>query len=38
MWNVDGTGGGPCPVAGSGISGIEPSDSTTIKLVVSLGN
>jgi hypothetical protein len=26
---VDGTGSGPCPVAGFGISGVEPSGSAT---------
>jgi hypothetical protein len=26
---VDGTGSGSCPVAGFGISGVEPSDSVT---------
>jgi hypothetical protein len=27
---VDGTGSGSCPVAGSGVSGVEPSGSATI--------
>jgi hypothetical protein len=26
---VDGTGSGPCPVAGFGISGVEPPSSAT---------
>jgi hypothetical protein len=26
---VDGTGSGLCPVAGSGVSGVEPSGSAT---------
>jgi hypothetical protein len=26
---VDGTGSGSCPMAGSGISGVEPSASAT---------
>jgi hypothetical protein len=26
-WEVDGTGSGSCPVAGCGISGVEPSGS-----------
>jgi hypothetical protein len=30
---VDGTGSGSCPVAGSGISGVEPSGSPTRELV-----
>jgi hypothetical protein len=31
---VDGTGSGSCPVAGSGISGVEPSGSATRELVI----
>jgi hypothetical protein len=30
---VDGTGSGSCPVAGFGISGVEPSGSSTTVLV-----
>jgi hypothetical protein len=30
---VDGTGSGSCPVAGFGISGVEPPGSATIPLV-----
>jgi hypothetical protein len=30
---VDGTGSGSCPIAGSGISGVEPSDSAARELV-----
>jgi hypothetical protein len=30
---VDGTGSGSCPVAGSGVSGVEPSGSATRELV-----
>jgi len=30
---VDGTGSGSCPVAGFGISGVEPSGSATTVLV-----
>jgi hypothetical protein len=30
---VDGTGSGSCPVAGFGISGVEPSGSSTRELV-----
>jgi hypothetical protein len=30
---VDGTGSGSCPVAGFGISGVEPSGPTTRELV-----
>jgi hypothetical protein len=30
---VDGTGSGSCPMAGFGISGVEPSDSATRDLV-----
>jgi hypothetical protein len=32
---VDGTGSGSCPMAGSGISGVEPSGSATRELVNS---
>jgi hypothetical protein len=32
---VDGTGSGSCPVAGSGISGVEPSGSATRELAES---
>jgi hypothetical protein len=28
-WEVDGTGSGSCPVAGSAVSDVEPSGSTT---------
>jgi len=28
-WEMDGTGSGSCPVAGFGISGVEPSGSAT---------
>jgi hypothetical protein len=34
---VDGTGSGSCPVAGFGISGVEPSDCAT-RGVVSIAN
>jgi hypothetical protein len=30
---MDGTGSGSCPMAGFGISGVEPSGSTTRDLV-----
>jgi hypothetical protein len=30
---VDGTGSGSCPMAGSGISDVEPSGSATRELV-----
>jgi hypothetical protein len=30
---VDGTGSGPCPVVGYGISGVEPSGSATRELI-----
>jgi hypothetical protein len=30
---VDGTGSGSCPMAGFGISGVEPSGSVTRELV-----
>jgi hypothetical protein len=30
---VDGTGSGSCPVAASGVSGVEPSGSATGELV-----
>jgi hypothetical protein len=30
---VDGTGSGSCPMAGFGISGVEPSGSATSELV-----
>jgi hypothetical protein len=33
---VDGTGSGSCPVAGFGISGVEPSGSATRELKVNL--
>jgi hypothetical protein len=29
LWDMDGTGSGSCPVAEFGISGVEPSGSTT---------
>jgi hypothetical protein len=29
MMRVDGTGSGSCPVAGFGVSGVEPSVSAT---------
>jgi hypothetical protein len=32
---VDGTGSGSCPVAGFGISGVEPSDSAIRELLIS---
>jgi hypothetical protein len=32
-WEMDGTGSGSCPVAGFGISGVEPSGSATRELV-----
>jgi hypothetical protein len=32
---VDGTGSEPCPMAGFGISGVEPSGSATMVLVIS---
>jgi hypothetical protein len=32
---VDGTGSGSCPVAGFGISSVEPSGSATRELVIS---
>jgi len=35
---VDGTGSGLCPVAGFGISGVEPWDSATTVLVSYLGS
>jgi hypothetical protein len=35
---VDGTGSGSCPVAGFGISGVEPSGSATRELVIILVN
>jgi hypothetical protein len=31
---VDGTGSGLCPMAGFGISGVEPSGSATVMLVM----
>jgi hypothetical protein len=33
MMGVDGTGSGSCPVAGFGISGVEPSGSAASELV-----
>jgi hypothetical protein len=30
---VDGTGSGSCPMAGGGISGVEPSGAATRELV-----
>jgi hypothetical protein len=33
VWKMDGTGSGSCPVAGFGISGVEPSGSATRQLV-----
>jgi hypothetical protein len=35
---VDGTGSGLCPVAGFGISGVEPWGSVTTVLVRSYGD
>jgi hypothetical protein len=37
-WDVDGTGPGSCPVAGSGISGVEASGSATRELVNIFGS
>jgi hypothetical protein len=34
---MGGTGSGSCPMAGFGISGAEPSSSTTSKLVLFRG-
>jgi hypothetical protein len=33
---VNGTGSGSCPMAGFGISGVEPSGSATRELVIRL--
>jgi hypothetical protein len=35
---VDGTGSGSCPVAGFGISGVEPSGPATRLVMISSSN